>query len=563
MAQLKEKTRTGFRSDAAKKGMAKAPHRALYKAMKLTDEDISKPFVGVVNSANEIIPGHLHLGRLAEAAKAGIREAGGTPMEFSTIGICDGIAMNHEGMKYSLASREIIADSVELVAQAHALDALVLVPNCDKIVPGMIMAAARLNIPAIVISGGPMMAGIFKGRTVDFKDVIEGVGAVAAGKMTEEELTQLENVACPGYGSCAGMFTANSMNCLTEALGIALPGNGTIPAVDPRRVVLAKEAGRVIMHLLEEGILPSDILTRDAFLNGLALDMAIGCSTNTALHLPAIAHEVGIELDLELFHEASEKTPNLCRISPGGADHMEDLDRAGGIPAVLKELSKKNLLKLDAMTVTGKTLGENIKNAELKDSQVIRTIDDPYSVSGGLAVLRGTLAPEGAVVKQSAVAPEMLKHKGPARLFDSEEEAIEAIFGGRIKAGDVVVIRYEGPKGGPGMREMLSPTAAVAGMGLDKEVALITDGRFSGATRGASIGHISPEAQAGGPIALLREGDTISIDIPAKRIDVELSQEDLDGRLKKWNMPPLKINKGYMALYARLVSSAARGAIIE
>jgi dihydroxy-acid dehydratase len=427
----------------------------------------------------------------------------------------------------------------------------------------MLMAAARLDIPSIVISGGPMMAGLYKGKTVDLHDVFEAVGAVEAGRMSGEELIELENVACPGYGSCAGMFTANSMNCLTEALGMALPGNGTIPAVDPRRVVLAKEAGRTIMHLLDRGIRPSDILTKDAFLNGLALDMAIGCSTNTALHLPAIAHEVGFELDLELFHEVSEKTPNLCRISPSGADHMEDLDRAGGIPAVLKELSKKDLLKLDAVTVTGKTLGENIKSADLKNSQVIRTIDDAYSPSGGLAILWGNLAPEGAVVKQSAVSPEMLRHKGPARIFNSEEDAIEGILGGRIKAGDVVVIRYEGPKGGPGMREMLSPTAAVAGMGLDKEVALITDGRFSGATRGASIGHVSPEAQAGGPIAVLNEGDIISIDIPGKRIDVELSADELERRLSKWLMPPLKVQKGYLALYARLVSSAARGAIIE
>jgi len=563
MAELKEKIRTGFRSDAAKKGIARAPHRSLYKAMELTDEEIAKPFVGVVNSANEIIPGHLHLGKLAEAVKAGIREAGGTPMEFSTIGICDGIAMNHEGMKYSLASREIIADSVELVAQAHALDALVLIPNCDKIVPGMLMAAARLNIPSIVISGGPMMAGIYKGKTVDLHDVFEAVGAVEARRMSEEELTELENVACPGYGSCAGMFTANSMNCLTEALGMALPGNGTIPAVDTRRTLLAKEAGRTIMRLLEKDIKPSDILTKEAFLNGLALDMAIGCSTNTALHLPAIAHEAGVELDLELFHQVSEKTPNLCKISPGGTDHMEDLDRAGGIPAVLKELSKKNLLNTKALTVTGKSLGENIREAEVKDSQVIRTIDNPYSPTGGLAVLRGNLAPEGAVVKQSAVAPEMLRHRGPARIFNSEEEAIEGILGGRIKAGDVVVIRYEGPKGGPGMREMLSPTAAVAGMGLDKEVALITDGRFSGATRGASIGHISPEAQVGGPMAILNEGDIIYIDIPGKRIDVELSEEEIEKRLSGWLMPPLKVKKGYLVLYARLVSSAARGAIIE
>lgn len=563
MAAVKEQTRKEMRSDAAKKGVTKAPHRALYKAMKLSDEDIAKPFVGIVNSANEIIPGHLHLGKLAEAVKAGVREMGGTPMEFSTIGICDGIAMNHEGMKYSLASREIIADSVELVAQAHAFDALVLIPNCDKIVPGMIMAASRLNIPAIVISGGPMMAGVYRGKTVDLKDVFEAVGAVEAGKMGEDELTELENVACPGYGSCAGMFTANSMNCLSEALGIGLPGNGTIPAADPRRVILAKEAGKAVMRVLEKDIKPSDIMTRKAFYNALALDMAVGCSTNTALHLPAIANELGIELDLELFHEVSERTPNLCRISPAGTHHMEDLDKAGGIPAVLKELSKKNLVDVKVLTVTGENLEESLSEAEVKDSEVIRPIDKPYAPSGGLAVLRGNLAPDGAVVKQSAVAAEMLKHEGPARVFKSEEDAIEGILTGKIDKGEVLVIRYEGPKGGPGMREMLSPTAAVAGMNLDKDVALLTDGRFSGATRGASIGHISPEAQEGGPIAILEDGDIINIDIPNKRLDVKLKPKEIDERLRRWQAPPLKIKKGYLALYARLVSSAAKGAIIE
>ena len=551
-----------LRSDLAKKGITRAPHRSLFKAMGLIDEEINRPIIGVVNSANEIVPGHLHLDSIVQAAKDGVRMAGGTPIEFSTIGICDGIAMNHPGMKYSLASREVISDSVELMVQAHQFDALVMVPNCDKIVPGMLMAAARVNIPTIFISGGPMLAGRFNDKAVDLDTVFRSVGKVESGKMSEEELHCLEDVACPGCGSCAGLFTANSMNCLTEAIGMGLPGNGTVPAVYAERIRLAKQAGIKVMELLEKDIKPSDIMTRDAFLNALTVDMAFGGSSNTILHLLGIAHEADVDLDLFLFEEVCQKTPNLVKISPASEYRMEDLYFAGGIPALLAELDKKNVINTQAMTVTGKVMSENIKNAENSNPEVIRTIDNPYAATGGLAVLRGNLAPEGAVVKQSAVLPEMLTHSGPARVFGSEEDAIEAILGGRIKDGEVVVIRYEGPKGGPGMREMLTPTSAVAGMGLDKSVALITDGRFSGATRGASIGHVSPEAQEGGPIAIIKEGDVIEIDIPNRILSLKLSESEIRDRLAKWSAPEPKIKKGYLALYAKLVSSASKGAII-
>ncbi len=552
-----------LRSDLAKKGITKAPHRSLFKAMGLIDEEINRPMIGVVNSANEIVPGHLHLDSIVQAAKDGVRMAGGTPIEFSTIGICDGIAMNHPGMKYSLASREVISDSVELMVQAHQFDALVMVPNCDKIVPGMLMAAARVNIPTIFISGGPMLAGRFNDRAVDLDTVFTSVGKVESGKMSEEELHCLEDVACPGCGSCAGLFTANSMNCLTEAIGMGLPGNGTVPAVYAERIRLAKQAGIKVMELLKKDIKPSDIMTRDAFLNALTVDMAFGGSSNTILHLLGIAHEAGVDLDLHLFEAVCQKTPNLVKISPSSEYRIEDLYFAGGIPALLAELDKKNVINAQAMTVTGKVMSENIKDVENSNPEVIRTIDNPYAATGGLAVLRGNLAPEGAVVKQSAVLPEMLTHSGPARVFGTEEDAIEAILGGRIKDGDVVVIRYEGPKGGPGMREMLTPTSAVAGMGLDKSVALITDGRFSGATRGASIGHVSPEAQEGGPIAIIEEGDVIEIDIPNRVLSLKLSESEIKDRLAKWSAPEPKIKKGYLALYAKLVSSASKGAIID
>jgi len=550
-------------SDRVKKGFEKAPHRSLFKAMGYTDEELKRPLIGVVNAHNEVVPGHIHLNTIAEAVKAGIRMAGGTPIEFPSIGICDGIAMNHIGMKYSLASRELIADSIEAMAMAHGFDGLVLIPNCDKIVPGMLMAAARLNIPSIVISGGPMLAGKRNGRVIDLNSTFEGVGALSAGKITEEQLRQIEEEACPGCGSCSGMFTANSMNCLTEVLGMGLPGNGTIPAVYAARIRLAKKAGIQIMELVERNICPRDIMTPEAFYNALRVDMALGCSTNSVLHLTAIAHEAGVEINLDMINELSASTPNLCRLSPAGNHHVEDLYAAGGVQAVMKELSKKGLLNLDLMTVTGKTVGENIQDAEVLDYNVIRPIDNPYSETGGIAVLRGNLAPDGAVVKRSAVAPEMMVHEGPARVFDSEEEAFEAILGGRIQKGDVVVIRYEGPKGGPGMKEMLSPTSAIAGMGLDKDVALLTDGRFSGATRGASIGHISPEAMEGGPIAVIREGDIISINIPEGQLNVKISDEELEKRLKEWKAPEPKIKYGYLARYARLVTSASTGAVFK
>jgi dihydroxy-acid dehydratase len=551
------------RSDEVKKGVVRAPHRSLLKATGLTDEEIRRPFIGIANSANDIIPGHIHLDKIAEAVKAGVRLAGGTPFEFSTIGICDGIAMNHPGMKYSLPSREIIADSVELTVEAHRFDALVLIPSCDKITPGMLMAAARINIPTVVVSGGPMLAGKYRGKDIDLISVFEAVGAVGTGKMTEEELGEFEAQACPSCGSCAGMFTANTMNCLTEAIGLGLPGNGTVPAPYSERIRLAKLAGMAVMELLKNNITPDKILTQKAFRNALAVDMALGGSTNTMLHLAAIAHELGLEFDLNMVDEISMNTPNLCKISPAGYHHIEDLYRAGGIMGVMAELNKGGHLDTSVMTSTGKTLSENLKGIEVLDSQVIRPLKDPYSKTGGLAILFGNLAPDGAVVKQSAVAESMLRHSGPARVFDGEPEATEAILSGKINPGDVIVIRYEGPKGGPGMREMLTPTSALAGMGLDDKVALITDGRFSGGTRGAAIGHVSPEAQEAGPIAALKEGDIIEIDIPGRKLNAKLSDDDISARLKEWHPPELKIKKGYLALYARMVSSAAKGAIIE
>ncbi len=550
-------------SDAAKRGVHRAPHRSLLKAIGFTDREIEQPWVGVACAFNEVIPGHAHLQQLAEAVKAGVRMAGGTPMQFGIIGICDGIAMGHAGMRYSLPSRENIADSVELMARAHAFDALVLVTNCDKIDPGVLMAAARLNIPAVVVSGGPMLAGRHRGRDVDFITVMEAQGAVESGRMAPEELAELEDCACPGCGSCAGLFTANSMNCLTEALGMGLPGNGTIPAVLSARVRLAKEAGRRLMDLLKRGIRPRDILTLAAFRNAIAVDMAIGGSTNTVLHLPAIAYEAGVDLPLSLFDEISARTPNLVRLSPAGPWHLEDFDRAGGVPAVMAELARHGLVETEALTVTGRTVRENVQGVHIRRPDVIRTVEDPHAPEGGIAILWGNLAPEGAVVKQSAVVPEMRVHEGPARVFHSEEEAMEAILGGRIQPGDVVVVRYEGPKGGPGMREMLAPTSALAGMGLDGRVALLTDGRFSGATRGASIGHISPEAMAGGPIALVEEGDRIRIDIPARKLELLVSEEVLAERRARWTPIPPKVTTGYLARYAALVTSAAQGAVLR
>jgi dihydroxy-acid dehydratase len=552
-----------MKSDIVKKGIEKAPHRALFKAMGYTDEEIRRPLIGVVNSRNEIVPGHIHLDRIAEAVKAGIRMAGGTPVEFGSIGVCDGIAMGHLGMKYSLASRELVADSCEAMGLAHSFDGMVFIPNCDKIVPGMLMAAARINVPSVVISGGPMLSLKRKGVQLDLNSVFEAVGACKAGMMTEEDVYEYEDYACPGCGSCSGMFTANSMNCLTEVLGIGLPGNGTIPAVYAERIRLAKLAGMKVMELVEKGIKPSDILTEKAFENALAVDMALGCSTNSVLHLPAIAGEVGIKINLDIVNEISAKVPNLCRLAPAGPHHVQDLYMAGGVQAVMKELSKKDLLNLDLITVTGKTVRENIENAEITDNNVIRSIDDPYSTTGGIAVLRGNIAKDGAVVKRSAVADEMLVHRGPARVFDSEDDAIKAIYEGRIMPGDVVVIRYEGPKGGPGMREMLGPTSAIAGMGLDRTVALITDGRFSGASRGASIGHVSPEAMEGGLIAAVRDGDIISIDIPAGRLNAEVPDEELERRMAEWRPPQPRVTTGYLGRYARLVTSASTGAVLK
>jgi dihydroxy-acid dehydratase len=552
-----------MRSDVMKKGIDRTPHRSLFKAMGYTDEDLSKPMIGIANSVNEIVPGHIHLGDIARSVKEGVRIAGGTPVEFCTIGVCDGIAMGHQGMKYSLGSRELIADSVEIMAMAHPFDGLVLIPNCDKIVPGMLMAAARLNIPAIVISGGPMLAGHLNGKHIDLITCFEGVGKVKIGQMTEEELKKIEDAACPGPGSCSGMFTANSMNCLSEVLGIALSGNGTIPAVDIARKTLAKEAGIKIMELVEKDIKPLDLMTLKAFENAITLDMAFGGSTNTVLHLPAIAKEAGVKLDLNKFNQISQRTPHICNMSPAGPYHLQDLNSAGGVSAIMNELSQKGLINLDEMTVSTKKIGENIKGAKVANAEVIRPLDRPYHSTGGLAILFGNLAPDGAVVKQSAVAKEMLVHQGPARVYDSEEDAVKAILDAKINKGEVIIIRYEGPKGGPGMREMLSPTSAVAGMGLDKDVALLTDGRFSGGTRGAAIGHISPEAAQGGPLVIVENGDIIEINIPNKRLNIKLSDKQIKNRLKKWKRPPLNITKGYMYRYSKQVKSANTGAVFE
>ena len=552
-----------MKSDSVKSGMERAPHRALFKAMGYTDEELKRPLVGIANSANDIIPGHVELDRIVSAVKAGVHMGGGTPIAFGTIGICDGIAMNHIGMKYSLASRELIADSIEVMAIAHAFDAMVMVTNCDKIVPGMLMASARLNLPTIVVSGGPMLAGTLRGRTIDLISVFEGVGAVKSGKMDEAELADIEDCACPTCGSCAGMFTANSMNCLTEAIGMGLPGNGTIPAVMAARTRLAKEAGMNVVKLLKRRITPRKIMTEKAFANAMAVDMALGCSTNTVLHLMAIAHEAGVKIDLDVFNRVSEKVPHLCSLSPAGKHHIEDLDRAGGVRAVMKELCRKRLIHTDCLTVTGQSVKENIAHSRVTDKGVIRPLERPYHKQGGLAVLFGNLAPSGCVVKQSAVVRKMLRHEGPARVFDSEEEATSAIMRGKIRKGDVVVIRYEGPKGGPGMREMLMPTSAIAGMGLDADVALITDGRFSGGTRGAAIGHVSPEAMEGGTIAVVKDGDRISIDIPKKSITLKVPDKEIETRLSRWRRPRAKISEGYMARYARVVSSGGEGAVVR
>ncbi|MDI6780941.1 MAG: dihydroxy-acid dehydratase [bacterium] len=552
-----------MRSDVMKKGLKAAPHRSLFKAMGYTTEEINRPLIGIANSANQIVPGHIHLDRIAEAAAAGIRMAGGTPIEFSTIGVCDGIAMNHDGMKYSLVSREIIADSVEIMAKAHPFDAIVFVPNCDKIVPGMMMAAVRLNIPAIFISGGPMLAGRFDGHPVQLISMFEGIGRVLTNKMNESELNALEDAACPGCGSCAGMFTANSMNCLTEALGMGLQGNGTIPAVEAARIRLAKEAGKKIMELLQNNIRPRDIITEKSMSNAIAVDMALGCSTNTVLHLSAIAHEAGISLDLNKFDDISRKTPYLCDMCPAGPHFLQDLNEAGGIPSVMAELTKLGLLNLDTMTCTGYSLGENLRGRKILRHDVIRTIDNPYHPVGGIAIMKGNLAPDGCVVKQSAVLQEMMVFSGTAKVFNSEEEATDAIITHQIKKGDVVVIRYEGPKGGPGMREMLTPTSAIVGMELDSHVALITDGRFSGGTRGAAIGHISPEAAEGGPIALIQNGDKINIDIPNRTIDIDVSSEELSERRKQWKQPKPKVTTGVLARYAAQVTSGSTGAVLK
>ncbi|MBP3315912.1 MAG: dihydroxy-acid dehydratase [Clostridia bacterium] len=552
-----------LRSDNVTKGSERAPNRSLFYAMGYTKEELERPLIGVVSAHSEIVPGHYHLDKIADAVKAGIRMAGGTPILIPAIGVCDGIAMGHIGMKYSLASRELICDSVETMTMAHQLDGLVLVPNCDKIVPGMVMAAVRMNVPAIVCSGGPMLAGRYDGEEVSLSKLFEAVGAYKAGIIDECKLTECETGACPGCGSCAGMYTANSMNCLCEAIGIALPGNGTIPAVSSKRTMLAKHAGMAIMKLVEQNICARDIINQKSIENALACDMALGCSSNSVLHLLAIANEAGVELDLNLFNKMSEKVPNLCHLAPAGPTHIQDLDMAGGIPAVQAELLKKGLIDPTALTVTTKTVGENVEGAYIKDTKSIRPIDDPYSATGGIQILWGNIANNGCVVKRSAVAPEMLKHSGRARVFDSEEEAIAAIYSGKIVDGDVVVIRYEGPKGGPGMREMLNPTSALAGMKLDKTVALITDGRFSGASRGASIGHVSPEAADGGNIALIEEGDTIEIDIPGASINVLVSDEVLAERRAAYVAPEPKIKSGWLARYAKLVSSADKGAIMK
>ena len=552
-----------MKSDAVKKGVSQAPHRSLFNALGFTKEEMEKPLIGIVSSQSEIIPGHMNLDKIVEAVKLGVAMAGGTPVVVPAIAVCDGIAMGHVGMKYSLVTRDLIADSTECLATAHQFDALVMVPNCDKNVPGLLMAAARINVPTVFVSGGPMLAGHVKGCKTSLSSMFEAVGAYTAGKISAEELDEYENKACPTCGSCSGMYTANSMNCLTEAIGMGLQGNGTIPAVYSDRIKLAKHAGMKVMELLEKDIRPLDIMTEKAFMNALTVDIALGCSTNTMLHLPAIAREAGVKLNLDIANEISARTPNLCHLAPAGHTYMEELNEAGGVYAVMNELSKKNLLNLDLITVTGKTVGENIKDCVNKNPEVIRPIDNPYSVTGGIAVLRGNIAPDSCVVKRSAVVEEMLVHEGPARVFDCEEDAIAAIKGGKIVPGDVVVIRYEGPKGGPGMREMLNPTSAIAGMGLGSSVALITDGRFSGASRGASIGHVSPEAAVGGPIAFIEEGDIISIDIPANTINVKVSDEELKARKAKWQPREPKVTKGYLARYAKMVTSADKGAVLE
>ena len=550
-----------MRSDVVKKGVIRAPHRSLLKALGITDEEMKKPFIGVAQAANEIIPGHLHLKRIAQAAKDGIRMAGGVPFEFSTIGICDGIAMNHEGMKYPLPSRELIADSIEVMVKAHAFDALVLVPNCDKIVPGMIMGAIRVNIPTILVSGGPMLAGFHQGKNIALSNVFEAVGKFQTHSISEKELKEIEDYACPGVGSCAGLYTANSMNIFAEAVGIALPGNGTIPAVDARRIRLAKHAGMKIMELLKKDVKFLDIISKKAIENAITVEMALGGSSNTMLHALAIAFEAGIPFHIDDFNRIREQVPQLCSLSPAGGYHLQDLDRAGGISALIKELSKKKIINLGEVTVTGQNIGQNVENAHILDNKVIRTIQNSYNPKGGIVFLKGNLAPQGGVVKSSAVHPDMLKHQGPARVFNSEEESTKAILEGKIKKGDVIVIRYEGPKGGPGMREMLTATSAIAGMGLDKEVALITDGRFSGATRGASIGHISPEAATGGPIAIVEEGDIIEIDIPEKKLNIELDEDEIKERLKKLKLPESKVKSGYLKYYTDLVGPADKGAV--
>ncbi|WP_302802565.1 dihydroxy-acid dehydratase [Eubacterium ventriosum] len=551
-----------MKSDAVKKGLQQAPHRSLFNALGMTEEEMERPLVGIVCSYNEIVPGHMNLDKIANAVKMGVAMAGGTPIMFPAIAVCDGIAMGHEGMKYSLVTRDLIADSTECMARAHQFDALVMIPNCDKNVPGLLMAAARVNVPTVFVSGGPMLAGHVGGHKTSLSSMFEAVGANAAGKMSLEELNEYECKACPTCGSCSGMYTANSMNCLTEALGMGLKGNGTIPAVYSERLKLAKHAGMAVMELYRKNIRPRDIMTKDAILNALTVDMALGCSTNSMLHLPAIAHEVGFDFDISFANEISEKTPNLCHLAPAGPTYMEDLNEAGGVYAVMNELREVGLLHEDCITVTGNTIGENIKDCENKNPQVIRPLDNPYSKTGGLAVLKGNLAPDGSVVKRSAVVDEMMVHKGPARVFECEEDAIVAIKGGKIVPGDVVVIRYEGPKGGPGMREMLNPTSAIAGMGLGSSVALITDGRFSGASRGASIGHVSPEAAVGGPIALVEEGDIIKINIPEMTLELDVSDEVLAERRKNWTPREPKVTTGYLARYASMVTSGNRGAIL-
>lgn len=552
-----------MKSDVIKVGVNAAPQRSLLNALGLTEEEMKKPLIGIVSSKNDIVPGHMNIDKIVDAVKQGVALAGGVPIVFPAIAVCDGIAMGHEGMKYSLVTRELIADSTEAMAKAHAFDALVMVPNCDKNVPGLLMAAARINVPTVFVSGGPMLAGHVKGKKTSLSSMFEAVGAYTANKISAEELCEFENKACPSCGSCSGMYTANSMNCLTEAIGMGLQGNGTIPAVYSERIKLAKHAGMKVMELLEKNIRPLDIMTEKAFMNALTVDMALGCSTNTMLHLPAIAKEAGVKLNLDIANEISAKTPNLCHLAPAGHTYMEDLNEAGGVYAVMNELTKLNLLNTDLITATGKTVAENIEGCEIKDTDIIRPVTNPYSTTGGIAVLKGNLAPDGCVVKRSAVAPEMLQHKGSARVFECEEDAIDAIHAGNIKPGDVVVIRYEGPKGGPGMREMLNPTSAIMGSGLGHCVALITDGRFSGATRGAAIGHISPEAAVGGPIALVHEGDTIEIDINANTINLLISDEEFAKRKAEWKPRQPKITTGYLARYAKLVTSGAQGAVLE